>query len=57
MSDGHAVALTGCLEADQAELTVLHRRRNGRFKPTRHRFCAPRQSLQPTGRHALVPLA
>ena len=57
MSDGHAVALTGCLEADQAELTVLHRRRNGRFKPTRHRFCASRDALEPTGRHAPVPAA
>ena len=30
MEDGHPVALTGWLEADQAELTVLRRRPNGR---------------------------
>jgi hypothetical protein len=57
MFDGHAVALTALLEAEQAELTVLHRRRNGTFKATRHRFCAPRKSLQPTGASALVPAA
>jgi hypothetical protein len=55
MWDGHPVALTGWLEADQAELTVLHRRSNGSFKVTRHRFCAPRAGLEPTGLHALVP--
>ena len=54
MFDGHALALTGWLEADQAELTVLHRRPNGSFKPTRHRFCASRQSLEPTGDFAFV---
>ena len=57
MFDGHALALTGWLEAEQAELTVLHRLRNGAFRPTRYRFCAPRQSLEPTGQHALVPPA
>ncbi|MBV8401995.1 MAG: cupin domain-containing protein [Acetobacteraceae bacterium] len=54
MWEGHPLALTGWLEADQAELTVLHRRRNGSFKPTRHRFCAARRSLKPTGAFACV---
>ena len=54
MFDGHPVALTGWLEADQAELTVLHRRPNGSFKPTRQRFCASRRSLEPTGAFAFV---
>ena len=45
MFDGHAVALTALLEAEQAELTVLHRRRNGTFRPTRHRFCASSPSI------------
>jgi hypothetical protein len=54
MWDGHPVALTALLEAEQVELTVLHRGRNGAFRPTRHRFCAPRQSLEPTGQHALM---
>ena len=57
MFEGHPLALIAWLEADQAELTVLHRLRNGAFRPTRHRFCAPRQSLEPTGQHALVPPA
>lgn len=57
MWDGHAIALTAWLEAEQAELTVLHRRRNGAFKPTRHRSCASRKSLEPTGAFALVPAA
>jgi hypothetical protein len=52
MWDGHAVALTGWLEAGQAELTVLHRGRNGALRPTRHRFCASRHSLQPSGLRA-----
>ena len=54
MFDGHPIALTGWLEADQAELTVLHRRPNGSFKPTRQRFCASRRSLEPTGAFAFV---
>jgi hypothetical protein len=45
------------LEAEQAELTVLHRRRNGAFKPTRHRFSASRETLEPTGAFAQVPAA
>ena len=42
--EGHPLALTGWLEADQAEVTVLHRRPNGTFKATRQRFCASRRS-------------
>ena len=57
MWDGHPVALTSWLEADQAELTVLHRRPNGNFKTTRHRFCASRTGLEPTGQYALVAAA
>ena len=48
--DGHPVALTGWLEADQAELTVLHRPENdGVFRATAYRFCASRAGLEPTG--------
>jgi succinylglutamate desuccinylase len=54
MWEGHSLALTGWLEADQAELTVLHRRPNGTFKPTRQRFCASRRSLEPTGAFAFL---
>jgi hypothetical protein len=31
MWDGHPLALTGWLEADQAELTVLHRQEDDGF--------------------------
>ena len=55
MWEGHPLALTGWLVADQAEVTVLHRRRNGSFKPTRQRFCASRQSLEPYGRLRVRP--
>jgi hypothetical protein len=54
MFEGDPLALTGWPEADQAELTVLHRRPNGTFKATRQRFCASRRSLEPTGAFALV---
>jgi hypothetical protein len=54
MWEGHPLALTGWLEADQAELTMLHRRPNGSLKPTRQRFCASRQSLEPTGAFAFI---
>jgi len=54
MWEGHPLALTGWLEADQAELTVLHRWPNGTFRSTRQRFCASRQSLEPTGAFAFV---
>ena len=56
MFDGHPLALPGWLEADQAELTVLHRpEAEGALKATAHRFCASRHSLEPTGAFALVP--
>jgi hypothetical protein len=54
--DGHPLALTGWLEADQAELTVLHRPENGgTLALTAYRFCASRDALEPTGHYALVP--
>jgi hypothetical protein len=57
MFDGHALALTGWLEADQAEFTVLHRpEAEGALKATAYRFCASRQSLEPTGAFAFVPV-
>ena len=57
MFDGHALALTGWLEADQAELTLLHRpEAEGALKATAYRFCASRQSLEPTGTFAFVPV-
>jgi hypothetical protein len=57
MFDGHALALTGWLEAGQAELTVLHRSEDGTVRTTACRFCAPRNALEPTGQHAHVPSA
>ena len=57
MWDGHAVALTGWLEAEQAELTVLHRSEDGAVTATAYRFCAARDALEPTGQHAHVPAA
>ena len=57
MFDGHLLALTGWLEADQAELTVLHRPEDeGALRATAYRFCASRQSLEPTGTFAFVPV-
>jgi hypothetical protein len=57
MFDGHPLALTGWLEANQAELTLLHcPEAEGALKPTGYRFCASRQSLEPTGTFAFVPL-
>jgi hypothetical protein len=57
MFDGHALALTGWLEADQAELTLLHRpEAEGALKATAYRFCASRKSLEPTGAVAFVPV-
>jgi len=57
MFDGHRLALTGWLEADQAERTRLHRpEAEGAIKATAHRFCASRQSLEPTGGFAFVPV-
>lgn len=41
----------------QAELTVLHRSEEGTVTATAYRFCAPRDALEPTGRHAPVPAA
>jgi hypothetical protein len=39
MFDGHPLALTGWLEADQAELTVLHRPEDeGALRATGYRF-------------------
>jgi hypothetical protein len=55
--DGHAVALTGWLEAEQAELTVLHPSEEGTVTATAYRFCASRDALEPTGQHAHVPAA
>jgi hypothetical protein len=44
------------LEADQAELTLLHHpEAEGALKATAYRFCASRQSLEPTGAVAFVP--
>ena len=57
MWDGHSVALTGWLEAEQAELTVLHRSEDGAVTVTGYRFCASRDALEPTGQHAQVPAA
>ena len=57
MFDGHALALTGWLEADQAKLTLLHcPEAEGALKATAYRFCASRQSLEPTGAFAFVPV-
>jgi hypothetical protein len=56
MWEGHPVALTGWLEADQAELTLLHRKEDdGALRATAYRFCASREGLQPTGAFAFVP--
>ena len=53
---GHPVALTGWLEADQAELTVLHRPEDeGALRATGYRFCASRAGREPTGRFACAP--
>ena len=50
------LALTGWLEADQAELTVLHRQEiDGALRATAYRFCASSQSLELTGAFAWVP--
>jgi hypothetical protein len=55
MWEGHPLALTGWLEADQAELTVLHRPEDeGALRATAYRFCASRAGLEPTGIFALV---
>ena len=57
MFDGHPLALTGWLEADQAELTLLHcPEAEGALKATAYRFCASRKSLEPTGAFAFVPV-
>jgi hypothetical protein len=57
MFDGHLLALTGWLEADQAERTLLHRpEAEGALKATAYRFCALRQSLEATGAFAFVPV-
>jgi hypothetical protein len=57
MFDGHFLALTGWLEADQAELTLLHcPEAEEALKATAYRFCASRQSLEPTGAFAFVPV-
>jgi hypothetical protein len=55
MWDGHPLALTGWLEADQAELTVLHcPEDDGALRTTGYRFCASRAGLEPTGTFACV---
>ena len=55
MFDGHPVALTGWLEADQAELTVLHcPEDDGALRATGYRFCVSRDGLEPTGTFACV---
>jgi hypothetical protein len=57
MWEGHPLALAGWLEADQAELTVLHRPEDeGVLRATAYRFCASRKSLEPTGAFAFVPV-
>jgi len=57
MFDDHFLALTGWLEADQAELTLLHcPEAEGALKDTACRFCASRKSLEPTGAFAFVPV-
>jgi hypothetical protein len=57
MFNGHHLALTGWLEADRAELTLLHHpEAEGALKATAYRFCASRQSLKPTGTFAFVPV-
>ena len=54
--EGHPLALTGWLEAEQAELTVLHRvEQDGALRATAYRFCASREGLEPTGAFASVP--
>ena len=55
--DGHPLALTGWLEADQVELTLLHQKEDGTLKTTPYRFCASRDALEPTGAFAHVPAA
>jgi hypothetical protein len=45
------------LNQTSIEERSMHGRRNGAFRATRHRFCAPRTSLQPTGAFARVPAA
>jgi hypothetical protein len=55
MWDGHPLALTGWLEANQIELTVLHRQENdGKLRATAYRFCASREDLEPTGSFAFL---
>jgi hypothetical protein len=55
MFDGHPLALTGWLEAAQAELTVLHRPEDeGALRAAGYRFCASRAGLEPTGAFAFV---
>jgi hypothetical protein len=58
MVDGHYLALTGWLEADQAdqaELTLLHRpEAEGALKATAYRFSASRKNLEATGAFAFV---
>jgi hypothetical protein len=56
MFDVDLLALTSWREADQAELTLLHRpEAEGALKATACRFCASRRSLEPTGTFAFVP--
>jgi hypothetical protein len=57
MWDGHPVALTGWLEAEQAELTVLHCTEDGTVLATAYRFCVSRDALEPIGAFAQVPAA
>ena len=56
MFDGHALALTGWLEADQAENSpVLHRPEDeGALRATAYRLCASRAGLESTGALAFV---
>ena len=56
MWEGHPLALTGWLEAEQAEVTVLHRaEEDGALRATSYRFCASREGLEPTDAFAFIP--
>ncbi|MBW0000322.1 MAG: hypothetical protein JO015_14575 [Verrucomicrobia bacterium] len=55
-TEGYPLALTAWLEGDQAEVTVMYRAEDDEaLTVTSYRFCASRQSLQPTGAYAFVP--
>ena len=55
MGDGPPFALTAGLEADQAEVNVLHcAEEDGALRATAYRFCAARDGLELTGAFACV---